>query len=94
LITYTLTQAAEYLHLHPVTLQKRAKAGKIPLASKPGRGWVFRQEGLEAYLDQFSPCPSSGKAVYGTSISPRGKAAFEELLGLPTRKRRRPTTTA
>jgi excisionase family DNA binding protein len=47
-MSLTLEQAADFLKLHPSTVQERAKAGIIP-ASKPGRRWVFLQHELEAY---------------------------------------------
>ena len=45
----TLEQAAEFLHLHPVTLQRKARRGEVP-ASKPGKRWVFLEIDLVAFL--------------------------------------------
>jgi hypothetical protein len=91
-LTLDLQQAADFLKLHPVTLAERARAGKIPGAAKPGKRWVFPEEGLRAYLNARSTCPFTGEEVSGGSNSPRTAAELENLLGLPTRKRRRSTT--
>jgi len=40
--TYDLRDAERILHLHPDTLQRRARAGQIR-AAKPGKEWVFRE---------------------------------------------------
>lgn len=87
-----LESAAQFLGLHPVTLAERARAGKIPLASKPGKAWIFPPEGLRAYRDAHSPCPSIAGAESGGSKSPRSQADLESLLGLPTGRRRRNIT--
>ena len=44
-----LKEAAEFLGLHPVTLQQRAKSGVIP-GAKIGRSWRFLTVDLVAYL--------------------------------------------
>jgi hypothetical protein len=87
-----LKDAALYVGLHEITLAERARAGKIPGASKPGKKWVFRVEGLDAYLNSHSPCPYTGAENGGGSTSPRTQAELENLLGLPTAKRRRHST--
>lgn len=91
--TLTVEPAAKYVGLHPQTLMERARQGKIPLASKPGKKWVFPKEGLDAYLRQHSPCPSIASDKSGTSTYPRRREEFDALLGLPTKKRHRNTTT-
>ena len=45
-MTLNLTEAAAFLHLHPNTVQERAKRGIIPGAAKPGKCWVFLEDGL------------------------------------------------
>ena len=45
--TLDLQEAANFLHMHPDTMQRRAKAGLIP-GAKPGRGWVFLEEDLNS----------------------------------------------
>jgi excisionase family DNA binding protein len=47
--TLNLQQAADFLKIHPVTLQVKAKSGEIP-GAKPGNGWVFIDEDLVEYL--------------------------------------------
>ena len=90
--TLFLTEAARYVGLHEMTLAERARAGKIPGASKPGKRWIFRQEGLDAYLNQHSPCPFTGEETGGGSTYPRTQAELESLLKLPTGKKRRNST--
>lgn len=90
--TFGLQDAAKFLRLHPVTLAERARAGKIPGAAKPGKEWVFPVEGLRAYLNSLSTCPFTGEDVSGGSSYPRTAEDLENLLGLPTRRRRRSTT--
>lgn len=92
-MTLDLKQAAEFLHLHPNTVQERAKRGMIPGAAKPGKCWVFLEDGLRHYLLSLSPC-STGLEKRGTSISVPKGAALDALLGLPIRDKRRRTTTA
>ena len=38
--TLDLQAAASFLHIHPVTLQEKARAGEIP-GAKIGKCWVF-----------------------------------------------------
>jgi excisionase family DNA binding protein len=90
--TFYLEEAARYVGLHEMTLLTRARAGKIPGAAKPGKRWIFRREGLDAYLNQHSPCPYTVEPDGGGSTSPRTQAELESLLGLPTGKKRRNTT--
>jgi excisionase family DNA binding protein len=47
--TLTLPQAAQYLHLHPITLLRKVHAGVVP-AAKPGKCWVFLLPDLDAFL--------------------------------------------
>lgn len=55
--TLRLAKAADLLGISPVTLRKRAAAGTVP-GYKPGKGWVFIEEELLAYLKSTRPCPS------------------------------------
>jgi hypothetical protein len=52
--TLNLQQAAELLHIHPVTLQSQAKAGKIP-GAKIGKCWVFVSIDLIDYIRSQYP---------------------------------------
>jgi len=93
-VTLDLKGAAQYLHLHPNTVQDRAKRGIIPGAAKPGKRWVFLEEGLKQYLLQLSPCPSSASAKRGTSTFVLPEGGLDAVLKLPTAGKRRRTTTA
>jgi hypothetical protein len=92
-MTLDLKQAADYLHLHPQTVQERAKRGMIPGAAKPGKRWVFLEEGLRAYLISLSPC-STGLEKRGTSTLARPVDGLDAVLGLRTGGKRRHSTTA
>ena len=47
--TLTLQQAADYLKIHPVTLQEKARSGEIP-GAKIGKRWVFREIDLIEHI--------------------------------------------
>ena len=90
--TVKLKEAAAFLGLNPNTVQARAKRGMIPGAAKPGKCWVFLEEGLRQYRDSFSPCPFIESNRSGTSISPHKEGGLERVLGLPIKDRRRHIT--
>lgn len=90
----TLNAAAAHVGLHPQTLRERAKAGQIPLASKPGKSWIFEIEGLDAYKRRFSPCPYIESETPTTSTFKRQKGDLGALLEQQIRSKRRNTTTA
>lgn len=90
--TLLLPDAAKFLGLHPNTVQERAKRGMIPGAAKPGKRWVFLEDGLREYIHSLSPCRSTGSVKRGMSILPRQEADLDAVLGLPTKGRRRRTT--
>lgn len=92
-MTLDLKQAAEFLHLHPNTVQERAKRGMIPGAAKPGKCWVFLEDGLRHYLLSLSPC-STGLEKRGTSILGRPTVDIDAALGLRTGARRRRSMSA
>jgi excisionase family DNA binding protein len=95
-----LSAAAEFLGLHPHTLQERARAGVIP-GAKVGKAWRFLDVDLAAYLranypankPEEAPCRSTRSAGRGTSTSSTADAELESLLGLPIRGRRSDSTT-
>lgn len=91
--TLYLHDAARFLGLHPNTLQDRAKRGMIPGASKPGKRWVFLEDGLREYLNSISPCPSSGSAKRITSTFVLPEGGLDAVLKLPPASKRRRTTT-
>ena len=49
----TIQEAAAYLDIHPITLYKWVKAGKIP-AAKLGKNWRFKKAKLEAWVDKHT----------------------------------------
>ncbi len=46
-------QAAELMHLHPETVKRLARTGRI-VAAKMGGVWRFRVSALEAYLQEIT----------------------------------------
>jgi excisionase family DNA binding protein len=70
--TLSLSQAADFLKVHPSTLRARAAAG-IVRGFKPGRAWVFKEEDLIAYLETTCPSTSvTAPAIGGSSTEPDG----------------------
>jgi len=47
----TTKEVADYLHLHPLTVYRYARAGKIP-AFKIGTDWRFHKKYLEEWIKQ------------------------------------------
>jgi len=104
--TLNLQQAAELLHIHPVTLQSRAKAGVIP-GARIGRRWVFVEDDVLAYLRAQYPrralqgdketiqCRSTNARIHltGGSSCPTTDEQYRKALGLPTETKRGSTTT-
>ena len=52
--TFTLGEAALYLHMHPEELRARAKRGDLP-GAKTGRRWVFLETDLADYVRSRYP---------------------------------------
>lgn len=61
---YTLTadQAAEIMGVHPATLKRWARAGKVPAAKTPGGIYRFRQSDLDAALVPVAAASPEGAA--------------------------------
>lgn len=89
--TLNLAEAAKYLLLHEQTLLARVRRGLIPGAAKPGKRWVFLEEGLREYILSLSPCRSTTLAKSGTLSSPVTREGFDALLALPTKRQRKST---
>lgn len=49
--TYTVNQAADYLHRSAFTVREWLKAGKLK-GAKIGKGWLIKQSDLEAFIAQ------------------------------------------
>jgi len=56
----TAKEVAAYLKLHPLTVHKYARAGKIP-AFKIGSDWRFHKKHLERWIREKSAYNFSGK---------------------------------
>ena len=106
--TLTLDQAAEFLHVHPVTLLRMAQSGKVP-AVKPGKCWVFIDLDLADWLraqyatrasegirnERKLTCHSSDAKTprRGGLISPSTANAYSALLAQKTSSKRKNSTT-
>jgi excisionase family DNA binding protein len=107
--TLRLEDAANFLHMSPATLRRKAKNKEIN-ASKPGKRWVFLVTELVAYLKQDysgvgkaslsdcnkenALCHSINAATSGGSVSRHPvENEYVKLLGLKTKNRLRNTTT-
>jgi hypothetical protein len=97
--TLDLKQAAVLLKMHPVTLQSKAKAGKIP-GAKPGKSWVFIDEDLANYIrSQYTKdgkriASLNGETKCSLSATKSGitnlqlvEKQYTDLLALPTKQR-------
>lgn len=88
--TLALPQAAALLKVAPGTLRKRAAAGMVP-GYKPGKGWVFIEEELLAYLKSTRPCPCIAAQTLRTggsdSRSMDAKSAFHLAQRIAQRRR-------
>jgi hypothetical protein len=108
--TFSLTEAAAFLRMHPEELRRRAKIGAIP-GAKAGRAWVFIDEDLAAYLRSLYPerrqalqvslgkklneCHSSDAVRRGGSTSPHQAASeLDALLAQKIGPRLRSSTTS
>lgn len=98
--TLTLTEAANFLKIHPVTLLVKAKAGVVP-GAKLGKRWVFVNVDLVEYIRSQYPrralqgehernitCHSSNARtlpIGGSKSRPAVDRQYSEALGLPTK---------
>ena len=63
-----MTQVAEYLHLHPLTVHRLARNGDIP-AIKIGRQWRVKHDLLDRWLAQ--------EAMKNVGLSLAGEFPFD-----------------
>ena len=99
--TRDLIEAAQFLRVHPHTLEAKARAGEVP-GAKPGKCWVFLDVDLADWLrskyktDSIeSPlCPSESVEKYGIANGRSAASELQKRLARPTEKPRRNTTTA
>jgi excisionase family DNA binding protein len=98
--TLTLKEAAEWLHMSPAVLCRKARAGLVP-AAKPGKHWIFLADDLAAYVRSLYPasrqvplgCSDKEKNLWlftnaerlgGFTSSPQTGNEYAKALGLPT----------
>jgi excisionase family DNA binding protein len=66
----TAKEVAEYLNIHPLTVHKYAREGKIP-AFKIGTDWRFHKKYIERWIKE--------KSVYNPDARARKKPVFEQV---------------
>ena len=104
--TLNLEQAAAFLHLHPMTLLKKAQSGEVP-AAKPGKRWVFLDVDLTEYLrSQYSQQASQGdnkeaelchstnertRPTGGSNSLSLVRSQYNKVLALPTNRKQKST---
>ncbi len=65
----TTKDVAEYLNIHPLTVHRYAREGKIP-AFKIGTDWRFHKKYLEKWIKQ--------KLIYNLQSKERKKSALDK----------------
>ncbi len=65
----TTKEVAEYLSIHPFTVHRYAREGKIP-AFKIGTDWRFHKKYLEKWIKQ--------KLIYNVQSKERKKSALDK----------------
>ncbi len=66
----TAKEVAEYLNIHPFTVHKYAREGKIP-AFKIGTDWRFHKKYIERWIKE--------KSVYNLENKERRKSILDEI---------------
>src|ERR1700719_1662261 len=97
--TLDLHAAAAFLHIHPVTLQEKARAREIP-GAKIGKCWGFVDDDLvgnirvqyprrvlQSERKEFEPCHSTNAPIHriGGSKSATAEQQYSAALGLKTK---------
>lgn len=96
--TLVLEEAAQFLHMHPITLLRKANSGEIP-GAKIGKRWIFLEVDLVDYVRaQYSSrvmqgaheevtCRSTNAKILlsGGSSYITAEKSYNEALGLPIR---------
>ncbi len=103
--TLSLPDAADFLKLHPDSLRKMAKSGKVP-GRKIGKAWIFLLEDLVVWVRGMCSTPAGtarGGAKWasereerlgGSISSPHRESALDARLRRKTEGRPKSTTTA
>ncbi len=68
-VILTTKEVAEYLNIHPLTVHRYAREGKIP-AFKIGTDWRFHKKYLEKWIKQ--------KLIYNLQSKERKKSALDK----------------
>lgn len=106
--TFNLHEAAQFLHMHPEEVRRRAKLGLLP-GAKLGKLWVFLEDDLVEHVRsqyaksqqalQVTPrkgqqlCQLSSAITHGGSISPpHQESVLDVLLKQVTKSRRKSST--
>lgn len=58
--SYTVGQIADYLKLHPYTIRRLAREGKVP-AFRAGGQWRFRQDEIDKWSKSYPFVNKKGK---------------------------------
>jgi PTS system nitrogen regulatory IIA component len=66
----TAKEVAEYLNIHPLTVHKYAREGKIP-AFKIGTDWRFHKKYIERWIKE--------KSVYNLESKERRKSILDKV---------------
>jgi excisionase family DNA binding protein len=66
----TAKEVAEYLNIHPLTVHRYAREGRIP-AFKIGTDWRFHKKYIERWIRE--------KSVYNAEGKERRKSILEEV---------------
>ncbi|WP_227544782.1 helix-turn-helix domain-containing protein [Sapientia aquatica] len=108
--TLDLSEAAEFLKMHPEEVRRRAKLGQLP-GAKPGKSWVFLENDLAEYVrshyayprqalqvtptKEEKPCHLLNVVTPGGLISPhRQESELDVLLQQKVGLRRKNCTTS
>jgi len=67
----TTKDVAEFLNIHPLTVQRMAKGGRIP-AFKIGTDWRFQRKALDRWIKE--------KIEYHTTGKERRRSKQQELV--------------
>lgn len=63
----TAKEVADYLHLHPLTVHRYAREGKIP-AFKIGTDWRFHKQHIERWIQEKVEYNNRGKERRRTAL--------------------------
>lgn len=66
----TTKEVAEYFNIHPLTVNRYAREGKIP-AFKIGTDWRFHRKYLKKWIKQ--------KLTYSLQVKKQKKSALDEI---------------